>query len=837
MCLISHLEHTKSIRPSALLNFYLFFSVLFDAVQLRTLWEIRGLETVASIFSSSLALKIVLLALEAKEKGTFLRPPYQDTTPEARSGLYNRTLFWWLNPFLVVGFRRLVVLEDLYSLDATLSSKGLAEKAQVSWQGANKRNKHALFWSTVSCLKWPLLASVIPRLALIGFNYSQPFLITAIINHVEDAEREKNTGYGLIGATAIVYIGIAVSNGRYQHANFRFMTMIRGSLSTLIYDKTLSLRYTAVEDANPVSLSTDVDYIVTVAQELHEIWSSTVEVIIAMYLLGLGSGVGCIAPIVLAFGSAAANAFWVGPLMRKNRPQWNAAIQQRVALTSSFLKDMKALKMLGLTSRMQSLLQDQRRFELEKSIAVRMGVIWLNIFANLMPTFAKAFILMAVALQARAGGDALTAAKAYNLISLINLVDGPLGTVTASIPSFMGGIGCFERIQSFLLTDTKSDGRIINNESTPGPSPASSAIELRAMPKDRAYIGGDILTLDECSFGYSVDTPVVRNLTCTIKQGTINMVIGPIGSGKTSLLLGLLGEIQSLKGFVRMRTADVAYCQQSAWLPNQTIKSIITGTLAYDESWYRTVVLSCGLEIDISRITGRDDALIGSRGLSLSGGQRQRLALARAIYARKAIILLDDVFSALDAKTEQTVFKRLLSKEGLFKKNNTTVILATHAVQHLHAADHIIALDKDGHPVEQGPYDQLMARQSYVSTLAVQLRQPSNQEDLPTSTENDDHAQTESEIQDELTVFDRRLGDFSIYKYYGKRAGITSLLAFLACQFIKLSLASVPGSWSIPLYYFSLTLEQIFGYNSGLRTRVSRQTCTSLLCSSLQSVA
>ncbi|KAG9763241.1 P-loop containing nucleoside triphosphate hydrolase protein, partial [Aureobasidium melanogenum] len=467
ICLLSHLEHKKSIRPSALLNVYLFFSVLFDVVQLRTLWKIHGLETVASVFSSALALKVVILVLEAWEKDSLLTPPYRGTAPEAKSGLYNRSLYWWLNRFLTVGFRKVIDFEDLYSLDDGLSSELLAEKAQTSWRKADKSRKHALLWNTLSSLRWPLLTPIVPRLALIGFNYSQPFLITRIINYVDDAERDKNIGYGLIGAAAIIYIGIAISNGRYQHANFRYMTMTRGSLTALIYEKTLDLRYTALEDASPVSLSNDVDYIVSVSEILHELWGSTVEMIIAMYLLGRGSGVGCVAPVVLAIAGAAANAFWVGPRMKKYRPKWNAAIQQRVALTSSLLKDMKALKMLGLTSRMRALLQDQREFELEKSVIVRMCIIWLNIFGNLMPTFAKPFVLMTVALQARDGGDSLTAAKAYSLISLINLITTPLGTVTASIPSIMGGIGCFERIQKFLLAEVQSDDRIINSRSMP----------------------------------------------------------------------------------------------------------------------------------------------------------------------------------------------------------------------------------------------------------------------------------------------------------------------------------------------------------------------------------
>ncbi|KAI4728374.1 putative multidrug resistance protein [Aureobasidium sp. EXF-10728] len=794
ICLLSHLEHTRSIRPSALLNAYLFFSVLFDAVQLRTLWKIRGLETVASVFSSALALKVVLLILEAWEKDSFLTQRYRQTAPEAKSGLYNRSLYWWLNHFLVVGFRKAIAFDDLYGLDDALSSKVLAEKAQAAWRRVDKTKQHALLWSTVACLKWPLLAPMISRLALIGFNYSQPFLITRIINYVDDAERDKNTGYGLIGAAAIIYIGIAVSKGRYQHANFRYMTMIRGSLSALVYEKTLDLRYTALEDASPVNLSTDVDYIVNISEILHELWASTFEMIIAMYLLGRGSGVGCVAPVVLALASAAANAFWVGPRMRNYRPKWNAAIQQRVALTSSLLKDMKALKMLGLTDRMQALLQDQRRFELKKSIDVRRCIIWLNIFGQLMPSFAKAFVLMTVALRAREGGDALDAATAYSLISLINLIDQPLGAVTSSIPSLMGGIGCFERIQKFLLARNQSDDRIINSRNAPGLSPGSSAIEL-VHPKGVVHTGSNTITLDECSFGYSVGAPALKDFTTTIKEGTINMVVGPVGSGKTSLLLGLLGEIQSLKGFVRMRNADVAYCQQSAWLPNLTIRSIITGTLAYDESWYQTVVYSCGLDSDISRFINRDDTLIGSRGLTLSGGQRQRLALARAVYARKAIVLLDDIFSALDAKTEQLVFERLLSERGLFRKNSTTVVLATHAVHHLHAADHIVALGKDGALVEQGSFQQLMAKQGYVETLAIEIRDPNNHKDAAEMADVTDREATSAASEDEISALDRRLGDFSVYKYYGKRVGLAWLVAFLACQFTKISLESLPDLW------------------------------------------
>lgn len=278
----------------------------------------------------------------------------------------------------------MLTLYDLYHLEKEMSSEVLAQNARITWAQADKERKHALFWTIFSCLKWPLLRPVLPRLAKIGFSYSQPFLINRVINFVGDnnpTSNDRNVGYGLVGAASLIYIGLAISNGRYQHGVFKSITMVRGTLSTLIYEKTLDLHYVVLDHAAPVTLmSTDVDSITNSLDQLHEIWASTIEVFIAMYLLGSRSGVGCITPIVLAAAGTAANTFWVGPVLRDYRPTWNRAIQQRVSLTASILRDMKALKMLGLTKRIRSLLQSQRRYELERSKAVRLMVVWYDGF-------------------------------------------------------------------------------------------------------------------------------------------------------------------------------------------------------------------------------------------------------------------------------------------------------------------------------------------------------------------------------------------------------------------------------------------------------------------------
>jgi ABC-type multidrug transport system fused ATPase/permease subunit len=119
---------------------------------------------------------------------------------------------------------------------------------------------------------------------------------------------------------------------------------------------------------------------------------------------------------------------------------------------------------------------------------------------------------------------------------------------------------------------------------------------------------------------------------------------------------------------------------------------------------------------------------VGSSGISLSGGQKQRLALARAVYARKNIIMLDDVFSGLDADTEEHIFKSLFARKGLFRRLGTTVLISTHAVHRLPYADHIVAMKNDGSIAEQGTLKELEASGGYLTLLKTQYKDQANDE-------------------------------------------------------------------------------------------------------------
>jgi ATP-binding cassette subfamily C (CFTR/MRP) protein 1 len=140
VCLLSQVEHTKSIKPSSIINVYLLGSILFDATQLRTLFLSGDNTPISAAMSASLGIKVILLYVEAQNKRSFLRRPYSNYSPEAISGIFSWSIFWWLNGLFKLGFRKLMTYDDLHEVDDALKSEALGRRMQEAW---NRRSEFA----------------------------------------------------------------------------------------------------------------------------------------------------------------------------------------------------------------------------------------------------------------------------------------------------------------------------------------------------------------------------------------------------------------------------------------------------------------------------------------------------------------------------------------------------------------------------------------------------------------------------------------------------------------------------------------------------------------------
>ena len=281
--------------------------MLFDAARVRTLWLQPYNSSVAAVSTVSLVIKILLLIAEALDKSKFLRREWKLHSPEATSGLFGKALFLWLNRLLRTGFARSLSIEDLLPLDKHLTSGYLYQILHPGW-AKKPRNKHrSLLLLFFAKLKWHLLMVVPPRVALIGFNFCQPFLIQRAITFSQEpiTKSSTNVGYGLIGAYAVVYCGIAVTMGQYQHLTYRAITMARGGLVSMLFAKTSTLDANAADPASSLTLmSADIERITNGWQTMHEIWANMIEIGLAIYLLDRQLGAACSIPIAVAISKS-----------------------------------------------------------------------------------------------------------------------------------------------------------------------------------------------------------------------------------------------------------------------------------------------------------------------------------------------------------------------------------------------------------------------------------------------------------------------------------------------------------------------------------------------------
>lgn len=794
MSCMSFLEHTRSPRPSILLNAYLFLSTLFDAAQARSLWmsAATGSEkSYTGILTASIALKVVAILLESMRKEQWLNWDRKDHSPEETAGLYGLGVFSWLNSLFLRGYKNVLELPDLFPLDRHMASETLEAALQTRIDAGDFRGqKHALAKSLFKTLAVPFLLPVGPRVALMGFQFCQPFLIETLLNYLQepDSEQAANIGKGLIGASVLVYLGIAVSTAFYWYYQERALFMARGCLAAAVYKKTTRARLDAADDSAAVTLmSTDVERIRVGFLPFHEFWSNTIQVAVACYLLYRQIGAAFASAIVIV-GICLILSSLLARITGPRQKAWMAKIQKRVGLTANVIANMKHLKISGLAAPVEEAIQGMRMEELKTGSRFRMVQVWSGTLAYVPLWFAPVFTFAITSHE-------LDVTTIFTSISYLTLLANPLGYVFQALPGFLGALACLNRIQAFLEKESRDDFRetlqptFTEKELAAGSEKATAAIRI-----------------EKGSFGWSDGIFNLKDVTATVPSGSLTIVVGPIASGKSTLCKALLGETPLSQGKVIMGSnyRKIGYCDQTPFLTNSTLRSNIVGFSPYDETRYREVIEATQLSRDLLLFPQGDRTKIGSNGITLSGGQKQRVSIARALYVESDLLIFDDILSGLDADTEELVFNRVFGPAGMLKQRGATVVLCTHSVRHLPLADHIIALGPEGTLVEEGNFDDLVANKKYVHSLGVKSSRDSTSGESSgrdTPTEMDD--ETSHQLFRAKTVeakkgpldLSRQLGDVTVYKYYYGSIGAFWAFLFLGCGIVTGFFYNWPTVW------------------------------------------
>ncbi|KAK7959119.1 uncharacterized protein PG986_003973 [Apiospora aurea] len=364
----------------------------------------------------------------------------------------------------------------------------------------------------------------------------------------------------------------------------------------------------------------------------------------------------------------------------------------------------------------------------------------------------------------------------------------PLIMILYAIPVGWSVLSCFTRIQEFLNKESRVDSRSLLSLDSPPDSPREKEpIQRVSRMSSGSHACGSYIRVEKADFAWSSsDDAVVKGFQTHIGPDChLTIIVGPVGCGKSTLLKGLLSETSKTDGVVSVCSPEIAYCDQTAWIINGSIRENIIGRSEFDESWYQSIIQATALQLDLQQLPNGDSTIVGSKGLKLSGGQKARVSIARAVYARKPLAILDDVLSGLDAVTEEHVFRKVFGREGLFRKSGTTVVLATHSVKRLPDANQILALNENGEIVEQGAFSQLNVPGSYIYTLQVKLRKEEHEHEEvdeagydPIDEKAKEIVKIEKEAEAEVDE-SRQVGDWKIYRYYGHALGPMALFIWM----------------------------------------------------------
>ncbi|KAI0837775.1 ABC transporter [Hypoxylon sp. FL0890] len=790
LCPLSWMEHQRSIRPSDPIILYLIACLIRDGLELPSTIQGQRDWLMQDPTIAQMALKIALLATEDLEKVPIEESPYEDVSLEEKFSILGRTFFSWIHPVLFEGYRNILIGRDLPSIDTKLRSKPIRAAALSAWDRRPRpENKMTLPKVLLKCLIKPFLLAIPPRLFLTIFRYSQPIIIRQAIIYVTSNKLSEQlwTGASLVIAAVVVYVGLAISNTVYQHRLNKLRVMIRAALIALVHDKTMNFYAETLNEGKVLTLiSTDVDSLDTTGEWFHETWGQILEVIIGIAMLAWEVGWVFPVPLFIIFLCSRVSQH-VAKNLRSRQGRWNEATQTRISVTSAAISAIKSIKMLGLQQAISARIQRLRENELRMASKVRWMMVAYNASANANGMFAPVITLVLYAILAKVRGGGLDTETAFTTIAILSMVTHPANMVMTIVPRVIASFASFERIQSFLLEPSRHDYRIELDDPKRTPVSEAHGTDLGAISYPAVHVEG--LFVGESRF-------VLDNVNLTVKPGSIIICSGATAAGKTTLTRSILSEVPFV-GTVGVSSKRIGYCSQLPWLPNGSIRQVITSladdVIVADLGWYETVIDACCLTKDIDELPNGDETFVGSRGSNLSGGQRQRLALARAIFARTNILILDDPFSSLDGRTENQVIENLLGGEGLLRQLGTTVLLISNSTQYFRLADEIVVLE-GGHIKERGRWEELASQHPQILKIIPTEEGVYEDKTLPTDRLNQ-LAQQREWFDDSAINLKRQAGDSALYSYYIKAAGIGNFTIMVSCTALYSFFITFPQYW------------------------------------------
>ncbi|KAI8628633.1 metal resistance protein YCF1 [Xylariaceae sp. FL1651] len=716
---VQWLEHNRSRNANGVVLFYWLLLLIAYAIKLRSLVSQQIYEKNLAYFVTytvGVGLAVFEFLLEwlwSKPASAYevLVDEAGEECPVEYATVFSRLTFSWMTPMMKYGYKQFLTEEDLWGLSPSDTTRATGDRFNKAWQYELEHRKKPNIWIAMfKAYGGPYMGAAVFKIVNDLAAFTQPQLLRYLISFVASYKQGKNPQPPIKGAAiAIAMFAVATLQTTMIHQYFQLAFVsgmrIKSGLASAIYKKSLKL---SNEGRASKSTGDIVNYMAVDAQRLQDltqfaqqIWSAPFQIIICLLSLYQLVGWSMLSGIGVMLVMIPINGF-IARFMKRLQKEQMKNKDTRSRLIAEIINNMKSIKLYAWSTAFMNKLNFVRNdLELKNLRKIGAGQAFANFTWSTTPFLVSCSTF---AIFVWTGDIPLSTEIVFPALALFNLLTFPLAVLPMVITSIIEATVAANRLTEYLTAEEIQPDAVIT-----GPAAAER--------------GDDAVVIRNGTFSWNryEAKNVLKGIDFTAHKGDLTCIVGRVGQGKSSLLQSVLGDLWKIEGEVLIN-GSVAYVAQQPWIMNATVKENIIFGHRYDSNFYEKTVKACALLDDFAQLPDGDETVVGERGISLSGGQKARVALARAVYARADIYLLDDCLSAVDSHVGRHIIENVLGPRGLL--NSKCRILATNAISVLSDADFICQL-KDGEIVESGTFRQLMAMKGNIAELIKSTGQDS----------------------------------------------------------------------------------------------------------------
>ncbi|EAW25211.1 ATP-binding cassette transporter YOR1 [Aspergillus fischeri NRRL 181] len=721
-------------------------------------------------------------------------PSERQVTREYGANILSRIFFEWMTPFMKVGYLRPLEPKDIWTVNPDRAVDTLSDKLALAFKKRIEQgSKRPLARALIDTLRHDLVVGGICQLVGMMCMILSPYVVRHLITFSTEAYAAHirgipgpHIGPGL-GYAFGLYAMQVLQSLTMNQALYRGMVvggMAKAGLTSQIFAKAMRLsnraraggkqtddtgqkpaeespsRAAANDAAKETAgwsngrittlLGVDVDRIDTASGMLHMLWVAPIGLIVALIILIVNIGYSALAGYALLVVGVFALA-WAMRLLVQFRRAINKITDQRVTLTREILYSVRFVKFFGWESSFLKRLEAVRNREIgsiKRLLFVRHAVVVCMVS---LPTFASLLSFVTYALS----DHGMSPDRIFASLALFNVLRMPLIMLNLTITQMTDAWTAMNRIQEFLQAEEKSDPvewdtgmdkaiEVEHASFTWEQVQSNKGEEKKEEKPKHSQVSPKDATPSSPPDDNSDTTELapfkLTDINFEVGRDELLAVIGTVGSGKSSLLGALAGDMRLTEGKVRMG-ATRSFCPQYAWIQNVSVRENILFGSDYDEEFYDRVIDACALRADLDIFPNGDQTEIGERGITVSGGQKQRINIARAVYSKADIVLMDDPLSAVDAHVGRHIMDKAIC--GLLK--DKCRVLATHQLHVLSRCDRIIVM-KEGRIDAIGTFDDLVRTNEHFRELMSSTSQQEKQSDDDVEEKSDEAEPAKDQI-------------------------------------------------------------------------------------------